>query len=293
MVSRSEALDRIEKLYALASDSKYPGEAASAKAKAENLMKKYNIQSHEVNTNSYKNPDSGRRVNNHSQPGSNRESRRNPDSNPFGDFYTDPFGFGSGFHSYQAHDWSRSSSSSSSKSEPKSEPRSEPRGTAYDEQFWRDVSDMFDNAKSKTDSRTDSYQQSRQNTKSSSDVYERMLEFDKQHPPQINQFTRIKATVIRESPKAICFNIFLDKTMYPWTRLNERLYNSLTVSLWIPKSCIYDALSEPGIHMYYVKEFILKANFETSKRWLRENHFAFKNLAPENIHFYPAHPLAT
>lgn len=53
MSDRRLIIDRIEKLYALASGGTSPGEAAAAISMAEKLMKKYSIGEREVNKNRY------------------------------------------------------------------------------------------------------------------------------------------------------------------------------------------------------------------------------------------------
>ena len=53
MAGRRQIIDRIEKLYALASGGTSPGEAAAATAMAEKLMKKHGIKDSEVNKHRY------------------------------------------------------------------------------------------------------------------------------------------------------------------------------------------------------------------------------------------------
>jgi hypothetical protein len=55
MADRRQIIDRIEKLYALASGGTSPGEAAAATAMAEKLMKKHGIKDSEVNKHRYAN----------------------------------------------------------------------------------------------------------------------------------------------------------------------------------------------------------------------------------------------
>ena len=53
MADRRQIIDRIEKLYALASGGTSPGEAVAATTMAEKLMKKYGIKDSEVNKHRY------------------------------------------------------------------------------------------------------------------------------------------------------------------------------------------------------------------------------------------------
>ena len=53
MADRRQIIDRIEKLYALASGGTSPGEAVAATTMAEKLMKKYRIKDSEVNKHRY------------------------------------------------------------------------------------------------------------------------------------------------------------------------------------------------------------------------------------------------
>lgn len=69
MVDRRQIIDRIEKLYALASGGTSPGEAAAATAMAEKLMKKHGIKDFEVNKHRYT---KGERA------GKKQEPRRSP-----------------------------------------------------------------------------------------------------------------------------------------------------------------------------------------------------------------------
>ena len=83
MSDRRQIIDRIEKLYALASGGTSPGESAAATAMAEKLMKKHNIGVSEVNKNKYTHGERAGRKTEYRPP--RRESRSH---DPTWDDYT-------------------------------------------------------------------------------------------------------------------------------------------------------------------------------------------------------------
>lgn len=189
MASRQEIIDRIEKLYALASGGTSPGEVAAAVAKAEKIARKHGIQDSEINKNVYT---KGTKVRKQVPP-----KHSTPPS-------------------------------------------------------WDDYSTW---------------------TKRRFDEYD---DFMRRYRSNIYDTIVVYADKIRETDKAILFNIHLDAAMYPWSPLPEVL-----VSIWMPKSMVFGQLGE----RWLLNETILRKNLENNIPWLIKYHPVFKNRYGIEFHF--------